>query len=69
MTMLRKIIVLSVDYDPSQHDDPASWDWSALIDQPGTVLVAAGYVGEINDDDTITDESGERLHLTTPHES
>jgi hypothetical protein len=53
--MHRKIIVLSVDYDPKRHDDPASWDWATLTDQPGTTVVAAGFVGKVNDDGDIND--------------
>jgi hypothetical protein len=54
--MHRKIIVLSVDYDPERHDDPAGWDWATLTDQPGTTVVAAGFVGEVNDEGDISND-------------
>lgn len=53
--MHRKLIILSIDYDPNVHDDPASWKWSTLISQPNTEVVAAGFIGVVNDDGTITD--------------
>jgi len=64
--MHRKIIVLSVDYDPERHDDPAGWDWATLTDQPGTTVVAAGFVGKVNDDDTIVDERGTKYAIDGP---